>query len=460
MKKAILVCMCCLAALSTFADDNASKGVHFGTAKDTTDYSITAPRANWFFTVGGGVNSLIGDEYESSARYTGITPVGYIEVGKWVLPDVALVFNLSGFSLKGQTRYTLQPNVEVPVGYTMTSTAPEGYLPQYTPFKEYGFAANGRVMLDLTNFFCGFDKGAQKKWHVMLPVGFGLAYERGSFDNEHRKDKGHDYHGNFEYNATLGLENEFKVTDRFSIVNDIYCGVLRGSFDYSGAGPSYENLRSPSFDLLPTITLAARFDLSKPEVSTSKDGYAANEVGVNRYFANTNGLRDDLADAKAENEELKKELAEMQGIIDNLRNKPAEVKYVEKVLEPDPVIIYFKIDRWELLPEAKAILKSYAAVINASADDAKYYLIGGADSATGTSKRNVLLSNNRSRVAYDYLIKECGVNPNKLEKRALGGILEFDPIEMNRMTIVCPKTHRLAQIVDKWANETDNDVKK
>lgn len=458
MKKAILVCMCCLAALSSFADDNASKGIHFGTAKDTTDYIIAPPRANWFFTVGGGVNALIGDEYESSARYTGITPVGYVEVGKWVLPDVAVLFNLSGFSMKGQSRYTLHPNVEVPVDFTHTWT-PE-MCDTYKEFKEYGFAANGRVMLDLTNFFCGFDKGAQKKWHVMLPLGFGIAYERGQLINEHREDRGTEYHGNFEYNGTVGLENEFHVTDRFSIVNDIYCGVLRGSFDFSGAGPSYENLRSPSFDLLPTITLGARFDLSKPEASTSKDGYAAGPVGVNRYFANVNGYRDDIDALEDENAELKKELDEMQGIIDDLRNKPAEVKYVEKVLEPDPVIVYFKIDRWELLPEAKAILKSYAAVINNSADDAKYYLIGGADSATGTPKRNVLLSNNRSRVAYEYLIKECGVNPNKLEKRALGGILEFDPIEMNRMTIVCPKSHRLAQIVDKWANETDNDVKK
>ena len=455
MKKVLVSLMCCMAVMSSFAD-----GIHFGAAKDTTDYIIPAPRANWFITVGGGINSLIGDEYESSARYTGITPVGYVEIGKWVLPDVAVMFNLSGFSMKGQTRYTLQPNVEVPVGYTMTSTTPEGYLQQYTPFKEYGFAANGRVMLDLTNFFHGFDKGEQRMWHFMLPLGFGIAYERGEFVNEHRESKGNDYHGNFEYNGTVGIENEFRLTPRFSLVNDIYCGVLRGSFDFSGAGPSYENLRSPSFDLLPTITLGARFDLSSPEASRSKDGYAAVPVGVNRYFANVNGYRDDIKALQDENDELKKELGEMQGIIDDLRNRPATVQYVEKVLEPDPIIVYFKIDRWELLPESKAILKSYAAVINASADDAKYYLIGGADSATGTPKRNVLLSNNRSRVAYEYLIKECGVNPNKLEKRALGGILEFDPIEMNRMTIVCPKTHRLAQIVDKWANETDNDIKK
>lgn len=457
MKKAILVCMCCLAALSTFADDNASKGIHFGAAKDTTDYLIAAPRANWFIGVNGGVNALVGNEAEPSARYTGITPQVNIEVGKWVLPDLAVTFNLSGFTMKGQTVYHLQPNA----AYTPTGIN-DGSLAGYQPFKEMGLAVNGGFIFDWTTFLHGFDRGEQRMYHFQTPINFGVAYERGSFDNEYRQSKDFNYHGNYEFNTTLGIRNEFKVAHRLAIVNDIKCLVSRGSFDFSGTNydGTLPEQKGPRFDLLPAVTLGLVYDMSSPEASRSKDGYVAGPVGVNRYFANVNGYRDDIDALEDENAELKKELDEMQGIIDDLRNKPAEVKYVEKVLEPDPVIIYFKIDRWELLPEAKAILKSYAAVINNSADDAKYYLIGGADSATGTPKRNVLLSNNRSRVAYDYLIKECGVNPNKLEKRALGGILEFDPIEMNRMTIVCPKTHRLAQIVDKWANETDNDVKK
>lgn len=447
MKKTILVCMCCLAALSTFADDKASKGIRFGTAKDTTDYIIPVPRANWYLTIGAGVNALIGNEAVKSACFTGITPTVYLETGKWVLPDVAVAFNLVGFSMKGQTNYGLHPNV----GFKTASDVDGNYY----EFKEYGFTANGEVIIDWTNFLLGFDKGNTKVWHFETPVGFGLAYERGSFDNQHRKDRGFGYHGNFEFDATFGIRNEFRMSERLSIVNDIRWMVTRWTWDYSG----YDYTKSPAFDHLPAVTLGLQYYLSGKETSRSKDGYAATELGASRFFANTEGYRDDIHALEVENEELKKELAEMQGIIDNLRNKPAAVKYVEKVLEPDPIIVYFKINRWELLPEAKAILKSYAAVINNSADDAKYYLIGGADEATGTAKRNVLLSNNRARVAYDYLIKECGVNPNKLEKRALGGILEFSPIEMNRMTIVTPHNHRLAQIVDKYANETDNDKK-
>lgn len=446
MKKLVLASlMCCMAVMSSYAD-----GIHFGTAIDSTDYIIAAPRANWFIGLGGGANALIGNESDPDARFTGITPQAYIEVGKWVLPDLALTFNVSGFTMKGQTLYTLQPNApfESNVNYP------------YTPFKEMGFAANGGFIFDWTTFFHGFDKGENRTWHVQTPVTFGVAYERGAFDNQHRKDRGIGYHGNFEYNATLGIRNEFRVASRFSIVNDIKCLITRGSWDFSGYELDGTDGPRPSLDLLPAITLGIQYDLSGKEASRSKDGYAAVPVGVNRYFANVEGYRGDIADLKAENEELRKELNEMQGLIDDLKNRPVEVQYIDKTAAPEPVVVYFKIDKWDLLPEAKTILRGYADVINNSKPEEKFYVIGGADSATGSSKRNVLLSNNRSRVVYEYLTKECGVDASKLEKRALGGIAEFSPIEMNRMTIVAPQTHRLSTIIDKWANETDNDTKK
>lgn len=447
MKKTFLmVVICVLATVSAFAVEKP-KGIHFGTAKDTTDYIIPAPRANWYFGFGGGINALIGDEVEKSARYTGITPTAYLEFGKWVLPDVAVGFNLTGFQLKGQSNYGLQPNLPFE-----NANAVDG---KYYEFTELGFAANGRVALDWTNFLLGFDRGMTKKWHFITPIGFGLAYERGAFNNENRKDKGYGYHGNFEYNATLGIENEFRLGENFSLINNINWLITRGSFDFSG----YDHVKAPSFDMIPSITLGARFSVPGREASRSKDGYAAEELGPNRFFANTNGLRDEIAGLEAENDQLKRDLDELQGIIDDLKNRPAEqvIKYVETDNGPDPIIVYFKIDHWDLLPEAKALLNSYAAVIKDSKEGEKFYLIGGADSATGTPKRNVLLSNNRSRVVYDYLIKKCGVNPDKLIKRALGGILEYQPIEMNRMTIVASENSRLAKIIDKYDNQTDKD---
>lgn len=452
MKKTFLTfVICVLAAVSAFAVEKP-KGIHFGTAKDTTDYIIPAPRANWYVGFGGGINALLGNEVEKSARYTGITPTAYLEFGKWVLPDVAVGFNLTGFQLKGQTRYTLQPNIEVPVGGTPTI---DGYLPDYREFTELGLAANGRVALDWTNFLLGFDRGMNKRWHFITPIGFGLTYERGAFNNEHRKEREAAYHGNFEYNATAGIENEFRLSENFALVNNINLLVTRGSFDFSG----YDNTNAPTFDMIPSVTLGARFTVPGREASRSKDGYAAEELGPNRFFANTNGLRDEIAGLEAENDQLKRDLDELQGIIDDLKNRPAEqvIKYVDADNGPDPIIVYFKIDHWDLLPEAKALLNSYSAVIKDSKDGEKFYLIGGADSATGTPKRNVLLSNNRSRVVYDYLINKCGVNPDKLIKRALGGILEYQPIEMNRMTIVASENSRLAKIIDKYDNQTDKD---
>lgn len=451
MKKLVLASlMCCMAVTSSYAD-----GIHFGTAIDSTDYIIPAPRANWFIGVNGGVNALIGNESEPSARFTGITPQVNLEIGKWVLPDLAVTFNVSGSSMKGQTLYHLQPNT--PYTYEGING---GSQSGYQQFKELGLVVNGGFIFDWTTFFHGFDRGEARMYHFQTPVNFGVAYERGAFDNENRKNRGYAYGGNFEFNTTLGIRNEFRVAPRFSIVNDIKCLVTRGSWDYSGIAYVPNGDKGPSFDLLPAVTLGFQYDLSGKEASRSKDGYAAVPTGVNRYFANVEGYRGDIKNLQDENDELRKELGELQGLIDDLKNRPVEVQYIDKTAAPEPVVVYFKIDHWDLLPEAKTILRGYADIINNSKPEEKFYLIGGADSATGSSKRNVVLSNNRSRVVYEYLTKECGVNPAKLEKRALGGIAEFNPIEMNRMTIVAPQTHRLSTIIDKWANETDNDMKK
>lgn len=451
MKKLVLASlMCCMAVMSSYAD-----GIHFGTALDSTDYIIPAPRANWFIGVNGGVNALIGNESEPSARFTGITPQVNLEIGKWVLPDLAVTFNLSGFTMKGQTLYHLQPNAP----YTVSGIN-AGSMNDFQPFKEMGFAVNGGFIFDWTSFLHGFDRGQERMYHFQTPINFGVAYERGSFDNEYRKGKDFNYHGNYEFNTTLGIRNEFRVAPRFSIVNDIKCLVTRHSWDFSGYDFDGTDGPRPALDLLPAVTLGFQYDLSGKEASRSKDGYAAVPTGVNRYFANVEGYRDDIKGLQDENDELRKELGELQGLIDDLKNRPAEIQYVEKAAEPEPVVVYFKIDHWDLLPEAKTILRGYADVINNSKPEEKFYLIGGADSATGSSKRNVLLSNNRSRVVYEFLTKECGVDASKLEKRALGGIAEFLPIEMNRMTIVAPKAHRMCTIIDKWANETDNDIKK
>lgn len=445
MKKLVLASlMCCMAAMSSYAD-----GIHFGTALDSTDYIIPAPRANWYIGAGGGVQTFIGNEIVSSARgFNGIDPHAYIEVGKWVLPDLALSLNVAGFKAAGQTVYGLNPYVD----FAKQTPNANGYY----NFDFWGITSNAYVTLDLTNFFLGFDRGEQKMWHIMVPLGMGFAWGTGERQNFKNADW---MPSNFELSFSGGIQNEFRVTPRFSIVNDIKYIAERGSVDFSPYINHHEAKHARA-DWMPMVTLGVRYDVSGKEASRSKDGYAAVPVGVNRYFANVEGYRGDIKGLQDENDELRKELGELQGLIDELKNRPAEVQYIEKAAEPEPVVVYFKIDHWDLLPEAITILRGYAEVINNSKPEEKFYLIGGADSATGTPKRNVLLSNNRSRVVYDYLTKECGVDPNKLEKRALGGILEFMPIEMNRMTIVAPKTHRMCTIIDKWANETDNDIKK
>ena len=68
--------------------------------------------------------------------------------------------------------------------------------------------------------------------------------------------------------------------------------------------------------------------------------------------------------------------------------------------------------------------------------DMKFLLIGSADSKTGTIKRNQFLSENRSDVVYERLVNVYGIDPDQLKQVYMGGILDFEPYQLNRATVI------------------------
>ena len=68
--------------------------------------------------------------------------------------------------------------------------------------------------------------------------------------------------------------------------------------------------------------------------------------------------------------------------------------------------------------------------------NAKYKVAGFADKGTGSAAFNQTLSEKRAQAVYDALIAE-GVNPNQLEKVAMGGTDPmFEKAYLNRVVIM------------------------
>lgn len=98
-------------------------------------------------------------------------------------------------------------------------------------------------------------------------------------------------------------------------------------------------------------------------------------------------------------------------------------------------MVFFALDRWEIRASEDLKIAKMAQIIKQYPDE-KFLLIGAADAKTGSVKRNQFLSTNRSDVVYRRLIDHYDVDPEQLQRVYMGGILDFEPFELNRSTTI------------------------
>ena len=142
----------------------------------------------------------------------------------------------------------------------------------------------------------------------------------------------------------------------------------------------------------------------------------------------------------------------------NLCNKPVE-KIVEKVVEKEVIkevpvdvvkeiikeipakassAIFFKIGKSNINAEGMVNIKLMAKIIKDN-PSYKYKIAGFADKGTGSAELNQKLSEKRAQAVYDALVAE-GVNPDQLEKVAMGGTDPmFEKAYLNRVVILGSK---------------------
>ena len=98
-------------------------------------------------------------------------------------------------------------------------------------------------------------------------------------------------------------------------------------------------------------------------------------------------------------------------------------------------MVFFQLDKWDVLPKEETKVRMMADLIK-SLPGQTFLLIGSADSKTGTVKRNDFLSVNRADVVYNQLVYTYGIDPSQLKRIYMGGILDYDPFELNRATVI------------------------
>lgn len=371
MKKSVLFSLAVLAAGAFSANaqevtyvEDCSQGYLMNKAKD-----------NWFMTVEGGGNISFGhlnNQADTKDRFGGNAGLYF---GKWVTPTF-------GFRFGGQYLMTKGATLEKGMFRKQNANRLDN---GYYPAKMQAVSPEFDVLINLTNWWCGYRPG--RVYNAVLHGGGGamFTFRRAYKDNELKWRSAH----STPLFVNVGLQNNFAV----SKVVDLFIDVEYMLYHEGGAyEPHYTQ----------DLKLSAGLN-----VNFGKRDWNCPVTAVCPTWKYTDAEGDALvarlaqADAK---------IASLQKQLDECLKRP-----VEKVSCEGLATVYYPINQYSLSSREKTILSSMAEVMKDTPNQ-KYILTGWADNYTGNDEINTRLRNQRVNTVKDYLVK-CGVNADQLEAR-------------------------------------------
>mgnify|MGYP002622375778 CR=1 FL=1 len=448
------------------------KGVSFGVDRDTLLWLIASPFDNWWINVDGGIETFIGNEQDAAARWNTINPRGSIEVGKWVIPDVAISLRATAFHSNSQGCYNgLNPWLDMDKPTSM-SFLNEFYHEQSV----HGIAAMGILTFDWTNFFEGYERGKRTRMHIYTPIGMGGIWLYGKQINTNANNRNPEWAGKTRWNKELAfmgsvMSEYFPKNSNIALHTSVELIGTRGTLDWTYAqDDSDAPHKHRVVDWIPSVNFGVKFNLLKQV--TKRDPYTDMAVRSEVYHEfRTVGSQHEINRRLRDIERYKKEadslrsvphvdttgiaarINELENIIDSLENLPRPpANVIEDLMQNDLAltVVYFELDKYNLDRNARYRLRRFAKEMERYDDTVEFYIIGGADSLTGSKRHNDWLSEKRCQVAFDALVNNYGADRNRLNLVPVGGITVYEPKEENRMAMIVIKNKESDAIIEKW----------
>lgn len=390
-----------IALLTVFAAGALSLSAQNSTVEEKVEYSkdkykVETNRfwSNWFISAGAGVNFGFTDHDKQADFGDRISPALDIAVGKWFTPGIGLRVSYSGLNMKGASNVT-QDGPSHTTGKPMPMGKGSGYDMQYQKFSFYNL--HGDVLFNLSNLLCGYNEKRIWNCSPYVGIGWGRVWDSPQF-------KG--------VTANLGVLNTFRLNDWLDANLDIR-GMMTGE-GFDGAWGSAEH------DGVLSATVGLTYKFKRRGWDRSKTVY--------RYdYGDLESMRNKLNEMNAENERLKKELA--QG------KMAAARETVKRIASAN--LVTFPIGKSKLSNEARANLGMLAEVIKAGDKNAVYTITGYADAGTGSKRINEKLSKARAEAVYECLVEEFGINKAQLKIDYKGGVenMFYDDPRLSRAVI-------------------------
>ncbi len=364
-KRSVLALGLALLAGSAFAQ-NAQDLTY--TDDPSQGYLFNKFSSNWFIQAEGGV--AMGFTNYDVMRKAGdrFTPAASLYVGKWFTPLLGGRIGADFLSIKGVTSQAdapgARPWAEVRPGYYKSK---ENYLgPSFD------------VMLNLSNWWCGYNPN--RVYNAYIYAGGGLYWSFGKYE---KSDKPGEYEWKTWHNrhdrtimVRAGLTQEFNICSRFALGLDLRATALDNHTDGN------------------TKTMIAAEALLTATVKLGKTQWSAPVVPVCPPAENCDEYRARLQAANAR-------IADLEAQLKACLARPVEKQIVTKA---PLATIYYPIGVYRLTSIDRKVLESVANVMKAE-PNVKYTLTGWADNYTGTDAVNIRLRKNRVETVKKQLVK-------------------------------------------------------
>ena len=358
----------------------------------TAKYSVATNSfwSNWFIQI--GVDANVVSIYKQGGFFKrdwhdGRTYGVDVAIGKWFTPGIGtrLKLNWENGILYNKLR-SENHAWEAPSGEK------GGYAQLYFDTE-----------FNLSNIFCGYS--ATRVWNLIAYPRMGII-------------RNFSTHG---YAPALGagIESTWRLGKRVNLYLDaaLVC-TTDGFVPYATDNKWYASNQIASVDLGVTINLG-------------KTGWSK-AVSLDDYEALSAEACSKLAALRAQ---LKAEQDENARLRDLLAKQPKETAPVaEKIVASTSTSVFFDINSSKLNSK-KDIINLEAVASAAKNTGAKLLVVGSADSKTGSSAYNQKLSEARANAVADELVN-LGVDRSKIEVKAIGGVNDVAPFNLNRRAVV------------------------
>ena len=384
MKKISLLLMSILVAFSISAQEtqNISHGDVFLKNKASD---------NWFMSVAGGTNAYFGSGSSDQGFIDALGWQGQIAVGKWLSPywGGRLAINV------GQHEHYM--------GMPGDNYTTDSFVHPHLD-----------LLWNVTNATVGYK--ADRVYNFIPYIGVGYMY---GMDEDFKKvnPTGSMFkHQNQSLSWNLGVINDFRLSNSFSIFVELAATTVQASF-----GRKYSDVAPDGFDwdVIGQALVGVKFGLG------GKQDFTKAEL---MDYDMINDLNSQINRLRAENENLSKRPEFCPECPEIIPQAPVESVYV-------PNVVFFRINSATIDRQQQISVYNTAEYLKSN-PNATVQIVAYADRQTGTPDYNMKLSERRAKAVADALTSQYNVDSSRISLEWKGDTVQpYAENDWNRVAI-------------------------